>query len=468
MYSKPCLSALLFSTALAGCSSNSAVVTDSRNGDGGAEPSRFRVQLTVTSSAVIPTVGIARWSLPSDHATELRAVSIHYVLQGTERVLTAPVDLTRHVSAENGTAVYETPLLGMKQNSRYEVFVEAKTRSGSERSETVSLDTGHLPTEVPRVTMQDFDATQLHGGFTVACTGPGGGRPWAFIWDNDGDVVWAHPLDGTSLDACTRARLSYDGDALWVGDLNLAGAGGALARLDLTGAQAPVSHSLPGRHHDFAVLPNGHLVYFKQETAEASVPGGKRDVLYEFDPDTEQSAPLYDQLTDFAAVIGETPAHTNYVAFVPELSAISFSMLTSNTIGLVSYPEGKLMATFGGTASDFEMGWTKQHGHQVTEQELLVFSNQGENLKSVVLSYSIDLQASTAQPLSRYVTDDHTATFGDVKRLANGNVLVTYSNAGALHELNGDWQLLRRTETVGLGYVEHRSSLYGPPPPFAD
>jgi hypothetical protein len=423
--------------------------------------------LEVDLSPNVPTVAIAQWSTSRDRA-DVREASIHYALSDSSRELVAPVDLERDVVAGSATLAFRTPLLGMKQLSDYSVYVELTTDKGTERSSEVSVHTGFLPPQIPRVRVEDSAAGDLYGGFTVACTGPGGGEPWAFIWDGDGDVVWAHPLAETSLDACTRARLSYDGRALWVGDLNLGGTGGTLAKLDLAGQQAPISYALPGRHHDFAILPNGNILYFKQETSDEAVPGAKRDVLYEFNPDTTASLLLYDELTDFGEAIAETPAHTNYIAFVPHLNAISFSMLTSNTIGLVSYPEGTLLSTFGGIGSDFDMSWTKQHGHQVLDGELLVFSNEGPNLKSIVLEYAIDLEAATSQAGNQYVSDDQTITFGDVKRLPNGNQLITYSNAGALHELNENWQLLRRTETVGIGYVEHRRSLYGPPPPFSD
>jgi hypothetical protein len=426
----------------------------------------IKIELDVSLGTKIPTVAFAEWSASLDRS-ELQKAEVHYALEDGTKELVAPVDLERDAIDGNAVA-FRTPLLGMKQRSKYTVYVELETKAGLQRSKEATVTAGFLPAQTPRVQVEDFDASKLYGGFTVACSGPGGGESWSFIWDADGDIVWAFPLAETELEACTRARLSYDGRFLWVGDLNLIGTGGALAKIDLTGEQPAVSYSLLGRHHDFAILPNGNILYFREEESEETVAGATRDVLYEFDPETEQSTSIYDEITDFAAVIGDTPAHTNYIAYVPHLNAISFSMLTSNTIGLVSYPEGDLLATFGGTASDFDMNWTKQHGHQVLEDELLVFSNEGTKLNSVVLQYQIDLEASSSKLASEYVSDDQTPTFGDVKRLGNDNLLITYSNVGAIQEVSSDGQLLRRTKTVGIGYVEHRSSLYGPPPPFAD
>lgn len=425
------------------------------------------VDLQVTLGAKIATVAFAECetSLARD---EVLSAEVHYALEDGNGELVAPIDLSQDRVAGAKRLTFRTALLGMKQHSMYSVHVELETESGTVSSDQTTVQTGPLPTLTPRVVVDDTNAAKLYGGFTVACTGPGAGEPWAYIWDRDGDVVWAHTLADAGLDACTRARLSYDGRELWVGDLNLGGGGGALARLDVTGEREVVTLSLPGRHHDFAILPNGKILYFKEEKSDTAQPGSERDVIYELDPASGESTKLYDELDDFGAVIGETPAHTNYIAFVPHLNAISFSMLTANTIGLVSYPEGKLLATFGGAASDFDMMWRKQHGHQVLEDEFLVFSNQGAGLTSMVFAYRLDLEASTSEPRAQYESDDSTPTFGDVQRLPNGNYLITYSNAGAIHELANDWKLLRRTETVGIGYVEHRRSLYGPPPPFAD
>jgi hypothetical protein len=54
-----------------------------------------------------------------------------------------------------------------------------------------------------------------------------------------------------------------------------------------------------------------------------------------------------------------------------------------------------------------------------------------------------------------------------VKELANGNLYVTYSTSGVIHEISATGTLLRSITTTGsLGYSEHRATLYGPPPPF--
>lgn len=475
----PSLLTVLQATLLVACTSSSESSAESSgsadtssdaavDGSSPSDAASEDVELELELSTEVPTVAIAVWSTTVD-VDDIEQARVHFGRPGTDEDLVAPIDLELDRGPEGDGSGFRTALLGMKPLTEYAVYVEVETKSGIHESKPKTQTTGSLPTAVPRVVVEDADATQLFGGFTVACTGPGGGEPWAYIWDGDGDVVWARTLVDAGLDACVRARMAFDGRAVWVGDLNLsAGSGGHLARLDFLGAEPPQVFDLPGRHHDFAVLPNGNLVYFRQELAEDAGPGAKRDVIYEFDPVTQNSKYIYDELDDLAEAIGETSAHTNYIAFVPELNAISFSMLTSNTVGLITYPDGKLLNTFGGTQSDFDMSWVKQHGHELEDGKFRVFSNQGPNLESIVFEFRVDLETKSSELLWHYVSDDATATFGDVKRLPNGNYLITYSNAGAIHELDADRRLLRRTKTLGLGYVEHRASLYGPPPPFSD
>ena len=52
--------------------------------------------------------------------------------------------------------------------------------------------------------------------------------------------------------------------------------------------------------------------------------------------------------------------------------------------------------------------------------------------------------------------------------MPNGNTLVTYSNAGVLHEVNAAGDLVQATTTTPVGYTTRRHTLYGPPPPYGE
>jgi hypothetical protein len=75
-----------------------------------------------------------------------------------------------------------------------------------------------------------------------------------------------------------------------------------------------------------------------------------------------------------------------------------------------------------------------------------------------------ELTTPNATEVWSYAGDYASPTLGDAQRLPNGNTLVTYSNRGIIQEVDGDKHLVRELSTATLGYVEHRPTLYGPPP----
>ncbi|HEU5074737.1 MAG TPA: hypothetical protein VFU02_11195, partial [Polyangiaceae bacterium] len=76
----------------------------------------------------------------------------------------------------------------------------------------------------------------------------------------------------------------------------------------------------------------------------------------------------------------------------------------------------------------------------------------------------LDVEALTAEEVWRYVDDKGSGSLGDVQRLNNGNTLITYSNAGWVYEVDAGKEIVQTFQTDPLGYLQHRESLYGPPP----
>jgi hypothetical protein len=391
--------------------------------------------------------------------------------------------------------MYRTLLLGMKPDTQYYARITAQGGGKTYVSQAYPVMTGFLPNGLPQLTVTDHDATKLYaaGGFTANCTGlttgGGGGTggatdSFAFIFDQDGDPVWAYELTDTPVAGCSRARMSPDGKFMWAGNFNNAADMGALLRVAMDGLGEPTSIAIPARNHDFAFLPNGHLLYWEQQNGggytdadgvecranSSSDCTEGPDTIREMDPDTLAATDIYDETRDFASLFTLKGSHTNQVNYVPALNAISFSMRHESTIGLISYPDAKLLAIFGGDLSQFDaMGWEIQHGHEVHADHLWVFNNNGANGGSAILGFDFDLTAKTATSTLTYESGSTSGAFGDVKELPNGNLFVTYSTAGVFHEITRTGTLLREMKTNGaLGYSEHRSTLYGKAPPFAD
>lgn len=423
--------------------------------------------MNIALSSQIPTVGVVTWSTTDT----IDSAVINFGRDQANLEYQAPVDLTQ--------TDYRTLLLGMKQSTTYYVQVVAKGGGKTYSSNVSSIKTGYLPNGIPVFTVKDSMASALYagGGFTVNCTGLAGGpgiggptgKTWGLIFDKDGDVVWAYDLTSTGANGCSRARMSYDGAYLWAGNFAW-GANGSSMNGDLTRVAMDGSNShdfpIPARNHDFAILPNGHPFYF---TEDSGLNGP--DTIREFDPSTGASTAIYDEVTDYSSLLTAgmpAGAHTNQVNFVPALNAISFSMLFPNTVGLVSYPGGKVLDTFGGTQSSFpNMTWSWQHGHEVLSDHIWIFNNQGTDGSADVLGFHFDASSNTTTQILDYKAGIACLEFGDVKELPNGNLYLTYSIGGDFREITQSGTLLREVTTSNVvGYSEHRGTLYGPPPPF--
>ena len=436
------------------------------SGTGGASGSAT-FSVTITPSTAVGTVEIVTWSVN----VSIDSAVIDFGRDQTNFEFQAPVDLTQ--------ANYKTLLLGMKPNTSYYVRITAQGGGKTYVSPVSMVKSGFLPNGLPVFTVTDSNASALYagGGFTVNCIGLAGsaglpgqtGKSVAFILDKDGTMVWALDITSTAATNCSRARMSYDGQYMFAGNFANSSTSGAIFRIGMDGVGSGQTWTLPGRSHDFAILPNGNVVYFKTDNSMANTTAGPEEVM-ELNTSTGASTTIYDEKTDFASLISSSSnpeSHTNHVTYSPDLSAVTFSMFFSNTIGVASYPAGKLLMTIGGTQSTFpNMTWTGQHGHDVHSDHVWIFNNAQSSAH--ILGYTFSTSSKTASLTLDYNPGIACNTFGDVKELPNGNLYVTFSDTGVFHEITKTGTLLRQiTTTTPIGYSEHRATLYGPPPPFA-
>jgi hypothetical protein len=419
----------------------------------------------VALSPAIATVGIVTWSLNRP----IESAQIEFGRDPEAFEYAAPVDL--------GEEGFRTLLLGMKPATEYAMRVVAQGPGGEAyTSDLTFFETGFLPNGLPVVTVDDVDRSAVFDGFTITCNGYGNATnlkanaktSWALILDRDGEYVWASDLFESPAYGCSRARMSADGRYMWAGNTSPMQPTGALRRIGMDGLE-PEDYLLPARHHDFTVLPNDHILYFEQQNGGGVFNDTEgADNVMDLDPETGQSTLVYDENDDFADLVNDAGgAHTNCITYVPELSAFSISLLWSNTIALLSYPDADVLAIFGGAQDEFGLSWDSQHGHQFIDDRLLVFNNWSAQGDSAMLEFSYDLADRTASPVGTYrpVPTYGTIAFGGVQRLPNDNTVVTFSSNGVIHEIDSDRSLVRQIVINDpIGYSTKRGSLYGPPP----
>jgi len=407
-------------------------------------------------SASIPTVGVVEWSLAGAAPASAKIV---YALEGAagatlNRGGEAPVDLT----APN----YRTLLLGLKQSRDYTFHIEAVRGGQTCVSPTHALPTtGSFATPWPvSVTVSQPD--KRAAGFIVTSSGiftPSG----AFIIDADGEIVWYF----AGPENTTRALMDYEGQNMWMINLNLLAEGGEMRWVSMDGAQQ--QQNVPGlenAHHDFTVMPGGKVAALVWAT-----PGN--------DPPSNLAIRAPDGTVTTAFTIGSNLYladsdlfHADAVHYLPFDDSFTISDRNPNLVVKAS-ATGTLDWQLGGSCAGAPAGdrcvpgdWVVNHGHHLLEDGTLVLFNNGVNsVQNHVREFKL---SDTPSAFSATVVEDYTGsgtgeTLGDVQRLPNGNTLVTYSTDAKIVELDPDWNEVQSL-SVRVGYSSWRPSLYGPPP----
>ena len=392
-------------------------------------------------------MGIVEWSVTG---VTVSKAEIHFSLaDGNGRQLVAPVDLEE----DN----YRTLLLGMKESEDYVYTIVVN--DGACTSEERSLSTGPAPNDIPNINRNVSMESAVTPGFYVTSGGLGGqGNAPAFIFDQDGDIVWW----ATAPSSCSRARMDWEGKNMWMLALNVQNGQGEMRRVSMDGLDAENNvQGLNRAHHDFTVVPGGIVAAISWVSSGMDVPS---DVLERSPDGTIKTAVRLDQ-----GIYQSNTYHANAITYIPEDESYVISDRNPSLYVKVSR-QGELEWQFGGSnpVGPFISGgsWEVNHGHHLLSNgNFLIFNNGGfGGGSSPVIEFELNLGSMTATEVWRYSSSSGSPTLGDVQRLSNGNTIITYSNSGVIHEVNGSGQLVQSYTAGSLGYVIHRDTLYGPPP----
>lgn len=406
-------------------------------GASASAPCTFDV--TATTSAAIPTVGIVTWSV---NMAAVERASIEFGLDESYG-FSAPVDLD--------APGRRTLLLGMKAAHDYHYRVVADGGGEHCVSPDYVLTTGPLANGLPVVEVKTEDAERATPGFIESVylvDGP------AFIIDQDGDYVW-----WSGSGEMGRAEQSYDGKYMWIGNVNVSGGAGRVHRVGMDGTGDTDFPEFGDYSHDLTVLPDETVGFIQHD-------GHMCDDIMERAPDGS----VREIINVHDAHGGTAICHTNSIHYHADDDSYTFSDLNQNTYVKVTRA-GEVVWILGGTTSQFTgdgAEWTREHGHELIAPDRLLFFNNNEGSQSsLAVEVKLDFDAMTATRVFQYDGGFSSVIYGDVQRLDDGNTLVTYSVAGVVHEIGPDGALVRSFETpVGgaFGYATFRTSLYGPPP----
>lgn len=414
------------------------------------------IELTAGLSDVIGSVGIVSFT------TDLGPVDAGQIEFGeTEDYgLVAPLDLE--------APGYRTLLLGMAAQTVYHFRVVIQSGSDVCVSDDAQLLTGPVPAEIglPHLSPPIADAAAPGFLVTSSQTGGGAGAPsgYVVIFDQRGRPVW---WVRTPITGVTRARMSWDGKYMYARDGNPAGNNmGQVVRVSMDGLEQEAL-SVPYSHHDLSVTPDNGVLFFTSDGSENCDYVTKR-------AEDGTLTPLYDVRQAFGDAFDGSnpdPCHCNSIHYHEADDSITFSCLNQNAYVKLTQA-GELVWVLGGSNGQSQFSgdgaeWTRQHGHDLVAEDRLLFFNNGAGMtngNSLAIEVELDFETMTATRVWSYDGDDSSQTLGDVQRLPNGNTLVSYCNSGTLHEVAADGTLVQVwTFPGGVGYVDHRASLYGPP-----
>jgi hypothetical protein len=406
-------------------------------------------------STTIPTVGIVTWTtdLPGMSSAQIQ----FGLADGSGPMMVAPVDLTQ--------PAYRTLLLGMKASRAYSFQIVANASSGACTSQSFTLTTGPVSTDLPALTMQVTNAAAHDRGFIVTSSASSGLLPnIAYILDADGDPVWWAPAPASP----SRAHMSWNGDAMWIVALNVENAGGEMRQISMDGSMAQNNIAgLASAHHDFTPIPGDGIAAMLWNTSATNAPNS----LVERSSDGTMTTIV----SDFSSLYNSPTFHPNAIHYYPSDDTYTISDRDPNLFVKITRA-GALIWQFGGTnpkdpSKFFTVAggtWQINHGHQLLDDGHFLFFNNGPpGGPSIAREYQLDTTTWTASSVWTYQVSGVTSTvLGDAQRLPNGNTLVTFSTSGQIQEVDpaGNVVMTVKPSSSSFGYADFRESLYGQPP----
>ena len=389
------------------------------------------------------TVGIVTWSIegvtPSDAYIEFGLDTTY----GTR----APVDLN-----ETG---FRTLLLGMKPAQAYDYRVVVSDGTNSYASDNYTIETGSPATAVSIGSFDSLSETRERG-FMILSYRAQNADPMVFILDADGEIVWWYNTG--SSNGIGRARMSYDGKNIWTVDA-VNDSGGPVRRVSMDTLDAETySTTAPGGSHDITAVSGSTMAFIDYSESDC-------DSVFEIDPsgEVQEIWESEDILGGAQQSGGGLGCHLNAVRYSSTEDVFTVSNLNSDIYVLDR--SGNVLWTLAERVGSNTAWNSRQHGHQLLDDSMLVFANAGgSGQASALIEYDLE-----GNEIFRYDSGEQTQNLGDVQRLPGGDTLVTYSNSGIVHQIDRDGNLLLTIDSGGsaMGYTMWRETLYGPPPDIA-
>lgn len=399
-------------------------------------------------SELIPTVATVEWSAGG------REVTRTYLQVGL-----TPAYGQTFVADSVGEDLFRATAVGLKSSSVYYWRVVAETEAGLVGTADASFSTGDALDGLASLTLEASDAEQRSGGYVV--TNLVGVPSTTVILDADGDYVWWYRHDEGGYKV-VRSRISRDGEwmlllAEGVGEETLT-VDTQFVRVRLDGSEVRVQ-PVVDLHQDFVELPDGNLLFLAYDVWNVDGEDVVGDALAEVGEDGDASLiwsvwehAAYDPtLTDLP---GETWAHANAVQYDDATGLAMVSLRNLDSIHAIDRESGDVRWRMGGEDSDFKVAagttrlFERQHQFHLADDRLVVFDNGTvDGACSRVVELTLVEGSEIVSESWTHEVDPCLFVYalGDVRRLPDGNTLITWSTSGQMDLVAPDgtvvWQL---------------------------
>ncbi len=393
-----------------------------------------------------------------------RAVRPRVSVVGPSGTWTVPESGT--LTASPGTS-HEVLLLGLAPETRYELVLAGE---GVVPDRSLSFTTEPLPAGFPTLDVRVSQPERMEPGVTLV--GLSGLDPgWIAAYDAAGVPVWYHrpepPVIVTHVQRLASGNIAYVAGTEWE----------RIVEIDLRGRlvreYAAAALGLEMLHHDFDVLPDGHLLAQTSELVPVSgfppgdPPGPNTlelvaDSLVELDgaghvarrwamldvlaPHRIRLDALFPYWNHWypGSSLVRGWCHLNNVTYVPKRDSVLLSALDQRMVFEMGLADGKLRWVLGSddprTHEDDDWPFlalepggrlpARQHDvEELPDGDILVYDNAIDTLRSRCVRYRIDPEHRTARQVWDFIDPDlHPPAFslvaGDCDGLGNGNILV--------------------------------------------
>lgn len=309
---------------------------------------------------------------------------------------------------------------------------------------------------------------ETEGFYALAVMGEAKG---IVIVTSDGRPVWWWPAPKQTSSILSRVQLSADHSTVWLNAFTIESYdadddGGQLIAVALDGSSEEVI-SLPTTHHDFLVRSDDTIAIAMLDDREVNGRIVRGDAIVEIAPSGEQrtvwsswdAIPYSGQQSspsDWWTMLNHLQwdaASNDYVASLKNMTTlVRVDGETGETEWIMSTDTS--FATLVPDDSFYH-----QHGlHISSDDELLLFDNDGARGHSRVIRMALDMDAQRAETLAIYDGDVASLIMGDVVEVDSGNLLICYSSEARLDETTAAGEVISQLSfpnMVNVGYIEH-------------